>query len=159
MSRYVFKLPDLGEGTVSAEIVGWHVKPGDVVEEEQVLVEVMTEKAAVEVPSPVSGRVLSTTGEPGELVAVGAELIVLETGAAAAGEAAKPAALAQRPAAAAAARGNGAAGRLGGRLVVRESEGCHGYVFLLGRGKQQSRLASRLAGFGFAAGPGPVGWS
>ena len=109
MSRYVFKLPDLGEGTVSAEIVGWHVKPGDVVEEEQVLVEVMTEKAAVEVPSPVSGRVLSTTGEPGEMVAVGAELIVLETGAAAASEAAKPAALAQPPAAAAAARGNGAA--------------------------------------------------
>ena len=109
MSRYVFKLPDLGEGTVSAEIVGWHVKPGDVVEEEQVLVEVMTEKAAVEVPSPVSGRVLSTTGEPGEMVAVGAELIVLETGAAAASEAAKPAALARPPAAAAAARGNGAA--------------------------------------------------
>lgn len=109
MSRYVFKLPDLGEGTVSAEIVGWHVKPGDAVEEEQVLVEVMTEKAAVEVPSPVSGRVLSTTGGPGDMVAVGAELIVLETAAAAGGEAAKPAAPAQRPAAAAAARGNGAA--------------------------------------------------
>ncbi len=109
MSRYVFKLPDLGEGTVSAEIVGWHVKPGDAVEEEQVLVEVMTEKAAVEVPSPVSGRVLSTTGGPGDMVAVGAELIVLETAAAAGGEAAKPAATAKRPAAAAAARGNGAA--------------------------------------------------
>ncbi|MGC8518272.1 MAG: dihydrolipoamide acetyltransferase family protein [Steroidobacteraceae bacterium] len=81
MSRYVFKLPDLGEGTVSAEIVSWHVKPGDTVEEEQVLVEVMTEKAAVEVPSPVGGRVISTTGEPGEMVAVGAELIVFETGA------------------------------------------------------------------------------
>ena len=80
MSRYVFKLPDLGEGTVSAEIVGWHVKPGDTVEEEQVLVEVMTEKAAVEVPSPVGGTVLSTTGEPGDMVAVGAELIVFETG-------------------------------------------------------------------------------
>ncbi len=80
MSRYVFKLPDLGEGTVSAEIVGWHVKPGDTVEEEQVLVEVMTEKAAVEVPSPVGGKVISTTGEPGEMVAVGAELIVFETG-------------------------------------------------------------------------------
>jgi 2-oxoisovalerate dehydrogenase E2 component (dihydrolipoyl transacylase) len=80
MSRFVFKLPDLGEGTVSAEIVAWHVKPGDTVEEEQVLVEVMTEKAAVEVPSPVGGKVISTTGEPGEMVAVGAELIVLETG-------------------------------------------------------------------------------
>jgi 2-oxoisovalerate dehydrogenase E2 component (dihydrolipoyl transacylase) len=80
MSRYVFKLPDLGEGTVSAEVVGWHVKPGDTVEEEQVLVEVMTEKAAVELPSPVGGKVISTTGEPGEMVAVGAELIVFETG-------------------------------------------------------------------------------
>ena len=118
MSRYVFKLPDLGEGTVSAEIVGWHVKPGDAVEEEQVLVEVMTEKAAVEVPSPVSGRVLSTTGGPGDMVAVGAELIVLETAAAAGGEAAKPAAPAQRPAAAAAARGNGAAAAARGRVMT-----------------------------------------
>jgi 2-oxoisovalerate dehydrogenase E2 component (dihydrolipoyl transacylase) len=81
MSRYVFKLPDLGEGTVEAEIVGWRVKPGDTVAEDDVVVEVMTEKAAVEVPAPVSGRVLSTTGAPGDMVPVGAELIVLETGA------------------------------------------------------------------------------
>ena len=80
MSRYVFKLPDLGEGTVSAEIVGWRVQAGDVVAEEQVLVEVMTEKAAVEVPSPVAGKVVSTTGQPGDLVPVGSELIVFETG-------------------------------------------------------------------------------
>jgi 2-oxoisovalerate dehydrogenase E2 component (dihydrolipoyl transacylase) len=79
MSRYVFKLPDLGEGTVEAEIVGWRVKPGDTVAEDDVIVEVMTEKAAVEVPAPVSGRVLSTTGTPGDMVPVGAELIVLET--------------------------------------------------------------------------------
>jgi 2-oxoisovalerate dehydrogenase E2 component (dihydrolipoyl transacylase) len=79
MSRYVFKLPDLGEGTVEAEIVGWRVKPGDTVAEDDVVVEVMTEKAAVEVPAPVSGRVISTTGEPGDMVPVGAELIVLET--------------------------------------------------------------------------------
>ena len=79
MSRYVFKLPDLGEGTVEAEIVNWRVQPGDTVAEDDVLVEVMTEKAAVEVPAPVSGRVLSTTGAPGDKVPVGAELIVLET--------------------------------------------------------------------------------
>jgi len=79
MSRYVFKLPDLGEGTVEAEIVGWRVKPGDTVAEDDVLVEVMTEKAAVEVPAPVAGRVVSTTGAPGDMVPVGAELIVLET--------------------------------------------------------------------------------
>jgi 2-oxoisovalerate dehydrogenase E2 component (dihydrolipoyl transacylase) len=79
MSRYVFKLPDLGEGTVAAEIVGWRVKPGDVVAEDDVIVELMTDKAAVEVPSPVSGRVLATTGSPGESVPVGSELIVFET--------------------------------------------------------------------------------
>ena len=87
MSRYVFKLPDLGEGTVEAEIVNWRVKPGDTVAEDDVLVEVMTEKAAVEVPAPVSGRVLSTTGAPGDLVPVGAELIVLETESGAAAQA------------------------------------------------------------------------
>jgi 2-oxoisovalerate dehydrogenase E2 component (dihydrolipoyl transacylase) len=79
VSRYVFKLPDLGEGTVEAEIVAWHVKPGDVVAEEDVIVEVMTEKASVEVPAPVSGRVVSTSGTPGDMVPVGSELIVFET--------------------------------------------------------------------------------
>ncbi|MBS0578973.1 MAG: 2-oxo acid dehydrogenase subunit E2 [Proteobacteria bacterium] len=98
MSRYVFKLPDLGEGTVQAEIVGWRVKPGDTVTEDEVIVEVMTEKAAVEVPAPVSGRVLSTTGQPGDMVPVGAELIVLDTGA----SAGTPAAPAAEPAAPAA---------------------------------------------------------
>src|SRR5579872_7560123 len=76
VSRFVFKLPDLGEGTVQAEIVGWRVKPGDTVAEDDIVVEVMTEKAAVEVPAPVSGRVVATTGSPGDTVAVGAELIV-----------------------------------------------------------------------------------
>jgi 2-oxoisovalerate dehydrogenase E2 component (dihydrolipoyl transacylase) len=102
MSRYVFKLPDLGEGTVEAEIVGWRVKPGDVVAEDDVVVEVMTEKAAVEVPAPVSGRVLSTTGAPGDMVPVGAELIVLETDAAGASASAAAQPAAAKPAAAAA---------------------------------------------------------
>lgn len=84
MSRFVFKLPDLGEGTVEAEIVSWRVKPGDEVSEDDVLVEVMTEKAAVEVPAPVSGKVVSTTGQAGDMVAVGSELVVLETAAGAA---------------------------------------------------------------------------
>jgi 2-oxoisovalerate dehydrogenase E2 component (dihydrolipoyl transacylase) len=79
MSQFVFKLPDLGEGTVEAEIVGWRVKPGDVVAEDDVIVEVMTDKAAVEVPSPVSGRVVSTTGAAGDMVPVGSPLIVFET--------------------------------------------------------------------------------
>jgi 2-oxoisovalerate dehydrogenase E2 component (dihydrolipoyl transacylase) len=78
MSQYVFKMPDLGEGTVDAEIVAWHAKPGDAVTEDQLIVEVMTDKAAVEVPAPVSGRVVSITGAPGEKVAVGSPLIVFD---------------------------------------------------------------------------------
>ena len=80
MSQYVFKMPDLGEGTVDAEIVAWHAKPGDAVTEDQLIVEVMTDKAAVEVPAPVSGRVVSITGAPGDKVAVGSPLIVFDVG-------------------------------------------------------------------------------
>ncbi len=79
MSRYVFKLPDLGEGTVSAEIVAWRVAVGDAIAEDAPLAEMSTDKAVVEVPSPVSGRVVSLSGKPGEMVAVGAELLVIET--------------------------------------------------------------------------------
>ncbi|MCB1684407.1 MAG: dihydrolipoamide acetyltransferase family protein [Pseudomonadales bacterium] len=78
MSEYVFKLPDLGEGTVEAEIVAWHVKPGDRVSEGDTIADVMTDKANVEVPAPVTGTVLRTTGEPGDMVAVGDELIAFE---------------------------------------------------------------------------------
>ena len=81
MSQFVFKMPDLGEGTVEAEIVAWHTKPGDVVQEDQIIVEVMTDKAAVEVPAPVGGRVVSISGEPGDKIAVGSPLIVFETAA------------------------------------------------------------------------------
>jgi 2-oxoisovalerate dehydrogenase E2 component (dihydrolipoyl transacylase) len=80
MSRHVVKLPDLGEGTVSSEIVAWHVKIGDSVAEDQPMVEMSTDKAVVEMPSPVAGRVVSLGGQPGDHIAVGAELIVLETG-------------------------------------------------------------------------------
>jgi 2-oxoisovalerate dehydrogenase E2 component (dihydrolipoyl transacylase) len=79
MTRYVFKMPDLGEGTVEAEIVAWHVKVGEHVTEDQLMAEVMTEKAAVEVPAPVTGRVVSLAGGPGDVVRVGAELVVFET--------------------------------------------------------------------------------
>ena len=79
MGQHVIKMPDLGEGTVAAEIVAVHVKPGDVVREEQIIFDVMTEKATVEVPAPVAGRVVSVNGAPGDSVAVGADLIVFET--------------------------------------------------------------------------------
>lgn len=80
MTRHVVKLPDLGEGTVSSEIVAWHVKVGDTVAEDQAMVEMSTDKAVVDMPSPVAGRVVSLGGQPGDHIAVGAELIVLETG-------------------------------------------------------------------------------
>jgi 2-oxoisovalerate dehydrogenase E2 component (dihydrolipoyl transacylase) len=78
MGRYVFKLPDVGEGTAEAEIVAWHVKVGDAVGEDQNLVDVMTDKATVEMTSPVSGKVVSVHGEPGQMAAVGSPLVELE---------------------------------------------------------------------------------
>ena len=78
MGRYVFKLPDVGEGTAEAEIVAWHVKVGDAVGEDQNLVDVMTDKATVEMTSPVSGKVISIHGEPGQMAAVGSPLVELE---------------------------------------------------------------------------------
>ena len=74
MGEYVFKLPDLGEGMVEVEIVEWFVKPGDVVAEGDIIADVLTDKANIDVPAPVTGVVLRTAGEPGDMVAVGAEL-------------------------------------------------------------------------------------
>jgi 2-oxoisovalerate dehydrogenase E2 component (dihydrolipoyl transacylase) len=79
MSEYIFKLPDLGEGTVESEIGEWNVKVGDVVAEDAVVGTMMTDKAAVELNSPVSGTVKSLAGEPGDMIPVGAPLIVFET--------------------------------------------------------------------------------
>ncbi|MFT0849937.1 dihydrolipoamide acetyltransferase family protein [Achromobacter sp. F4_2707] len=78
MGIYVIKMPDIGEGIAEVELVEWMVKEGDTVAEDQVLAEVMTEKATVEVPSPVHGTVLALGGAVGEIMAVGAELIRLE---------------------------------------------------------------------------------
>ena len=72
------KMPDLGEGIAEVELVAWRVQPGDSVAEDQVLADVMTDKATVEIPSPVAGRVLALGGEVGQLLAVGAELIRIE---------------------------------------------------------------------------------
>ena len=75
MASYIFKLPDLGEGVVEGEIIAWHVQPGDTVNEDQPLVDVMTDKATVTIPSVVTGRVTEVQGNVGELVAVGSNLI------------------------------------------------------------------------------------
>src|SRR5262245_43103224 len=79
MGTYVFKLPDVGEGIAEAEIVAWHVDVGAVVKEDQPLVDVMTDKATVEIGAPVSGRILWRKGEAGTMAAIGQELVVIET--------------------------------------------------------------------------------
>jgi 2-oxoisovalerate dehydrogenase E2 component (dihydrolipoyl transacylase) len=91
MARYVFKLPDVGEGTAEAEIVAWHVKLGDVVEEDAPLADVMTDKATIEITAPVSGKIVERNGEPGEMAAIGSVLAVFETSGASASDAAPPA--------------------------------------------------------------------
>ena len=80
MAEYVVKLPDVGEGIAEAEIVEWHVNPGDDVVEDQVMVEVMTDKATVELPSPVSGVVISVGAAVGDVLSVGSPLIRIDTG-------------------------------------------------------------------------------
>jgi 2-oxoisovalerate dehydrogenase E2 component (dihydrolipoyl transacylase) len=79
MGLFVFKLPDVGEGTAEAEVVAWRVGVGDQIEEDAPLVDVMTDKATVEITSPVRGKVLSLAAQPGELAAVGAPLVEIET--------------------------------------------------------------------------------
>ena len=79
MSEYIFKLPDLGEGTVESEIAEWYIKVGDTVKEEDVVGTMMTDKAAVELSSPVTGKVVSLAGEAGDTIAVGAPLVIFET--------------------------------------------------------------------------------
>lgn len=78
MSRYEFKLPDIGEGVMEGEVVQWLITPGDAITEDQPMVEVMTDKATVTITSPKSGKVLSLGGEVGEVIAVHATLVVLE---------------------------------------------------------------------------------
>ena len=78
MGRYTFRLPDIGEGIAEAEIVAWHVKLGDRIEEDAPLADVMTDKATVALESPVSGVVVELAGEVGERLAIRSPLVVLE---------------------------------------------------------------------------------
>lgn len=78
MGIHVIKMPDIGEGIAEVELVAWHVEVGQTITEDQPLADVMTDKAAVEIPSPVSGKVLELGGRIGEMMAVGSELIRLE---------------------------------------------------------------------------------
>src|SRR5438045_7299617 len=79
MATYQFKLPDFGEGIAEAEIVAWHVKVGDKIEEDQQLADMMTDKATVEMESPVAGVVKSLAGEVGDQIAIGSVLVEIET--------------------------------------------------------------------------------
>ena len=79
MARFTFRLPDIGEGIAEAEIVAWHVKVGERVEEDQQVADMMTDKATVEMESPVSGMVVELAGEVGDQVAIGSALMVVET--------------------------------------------------------------------------------
>ncbi|QQX61207.1 dihydrolipoamide acetyltransferase family protein [Pseudomonas chlororaphis] len=78
MGTHVIKMPDIGEGIAEVELAQWHVKVGDLVVEDQVLADVMTDKAMVDIPSPVHGKVISLGGQPGEVMAVGSILISIE---------------------------------------------------------------------------------
>ena len=78
MGKFTFNLPDIGEGIAEAEIVTWHVKVGDRIEEDDKIADVMTDKATVEMESPVSGVVVSVAGEEGDMVAIGSALVVIE---------------------------------------------------------------------------------
>jgi 2-oxoisovalerate dehydrogenase E2 component (dihydrolipoyl transacylase) len=102
MGQYAIKMPDIGEGIAEVELVAWRVQPGDNVTEDQILADVMTDKATVEIPSPVHGKVLALGGKVGELMAVGSELIRLEVeGAGNVKDGAPPAARSAAPAASA----------------------------------------------------------
>ena len=89
MAKYEFKLPDIGEGIAEAEIVAWHVKVGDRIEEDQQIADMMTDKATVEMESPVAGKVVQLAGEVGDQIPIGSVLAVIETDGAAAAEAAE----------------------------------------------------------------------
>src|SRR5205809_710883 len=91
MARYEFKLPDIGEGIAEAEIVAWHVKVGDTIGEDQQIADMMTDKATVEMESPVAGKVIELAGEVGDQIPIGSVLAVIETEAAAAAPAEVPA--------------------------------------------------------------------
>src|ERR1700679_1968488 len=80
MARWEFKLPDIGEGVTEGEVVSWLVKPGDVVKEDQPMVEVMTDKATVTIGAPRAGTIVETTGKVGEVVKVHSTLVVFELG-------------------------------------------------------------------------------
>lgn len=160
MGQYSFKLPDVGEGTAEAEIAEWRVKVGDRVEEDQPLVDMMTDKATVELTSPVAGIVRSIAGKAGEKAAVGSVLVVLETaGGESAADQNKQTAAVQQPAAqpaavAAAAQASGEQRRAGTGPVALATTAASGAAHArnadLAAGASRSGDASANAVSGFS---------
>lgn len=127
MAEHVVKLPDVGEGVAEAELVEWHVKVGDIVREDDPLADVMTDKATVEIPSPVEGEVVWVGGEIGDTIAVGSALARVRAGAKDATGAAEPEAppspaKAQKPKAAPAAKSQAAVEPLVTKPETRRAE-------------------------------------
>jgi 2-oxoisovalerate dehydrogenase E2 component (dihydrolipoyl transacylase) len=161
MGRYVFKLPDVGEGLAEAEISQWHVAAGERIQEDQPLVDVTTDKAVVEIPAPASGIVVSIHGAVGEKVAVGSELVVIETDAETRADVETPApAVAARPVEVAKPRGHALASpavrqrarQLGVELQVIQGSGPGGRVthadldaFLTHGARKASQIVDRVA--------------
>src|SRR5271168_4347321 len=96
--NYEFKLPDIGEGLTEGEVVKWHVTEGDMVQENQPLCSVLTDKAEVEIPSPKAGKIVKLFAKPGDKVKVHAPLVSFEVGAGASGNGAKEPAKSSAPA-------------------------------------------------------------
>jgi len=168
MARFEFRLPDIGEGVVEGEIVKWLVQVGDVIAEDQALVEVMTDKATVTIPSPKAGKVIHREGNEGDIAKVHAILVVLETDAgaaeapaapaAAAAHAPAPAAAAAQPMAAAASVAAPIASEAGRRVlatpVTRRMAREHGVdlAAIAGTGPQGRVTKNDLLGFVNGAG-------
>ena len=90
MAIYPFRLPDIGEGVAEAEIVAWHIKVGDVVDEDQPIADMMTDKATIEMTSPVAGTVVALAGDVGDVIPIGSTLVTFETSAEGIAEVAEP---------------------------------------------------------------------
>ena len=164
MSVHVVRVPDIGEGIAEVEVVEWYVEPGDTIRADQTVADLMTDKATVEVPSPVSGRVISLGGKAGDKLSVGAELIRLETdgaGAVGAGQAATAAPAAGATRAASPTAAGKAAAALGGdeRSEFRGDLATAGPPQGRGPlgGDERSEFRGDLATAGPPQGRGPLG--
>ena len=148
MARWEFKLPDIGEGVTEGEIVSWLIKPGDMVKEDQPMIEVMTDKATVTITSPKAGRVVETVGAPGTIVAVHSVLVVYELDGSVTASATAPAAATAAEKATGNGHGNGHANGNGGSAKSEPAATAVGDIKETLPGMGQTASASRGGGGG-----------